>query len=577
MIAVWMLYCALWTLWLSCVAAFVERIMVRSRAVVRWIWVAAFTLSLAAPVVAGGLQRQMAAPVAALQTPAVTQTLHPRPQPRVVRTTDIIAQSSAIDAMQSVAARADRPLLIAWITLSLCLLAYLGGGLVRLTVLRRRWRTHIIEGEPVVVSDDTGPALVGFYRPVIVIPDWALSLDPRALSLMLRHEIEHRESGDTRLLMVAQILVALMPWNVGLWWQLRRLRLAIELDCDARVLRKTSGDVASYGRLLIELGRTRRHVLLAGVRLADHATNLEARIRGMTERARMTRSRATALSALAGVAAIALACQVPAPPTPAPRAVVNRLAVSTDLRTDPALRYVGRDTPATGMRGRVDIARARELSRFAIDTPPRPARDTAARGQRQNVDTLFERLRRLTQELDTIVANDRALRGLRRMLDSLTQERGRLAQVFTPDHPQLLEIARQMEQLQRQLGRVVDPFNPPISEPACSVLRTGGGSVVRLMISDEAAARGGKIVLTSEAAGEDGVKVEYDRPGPKCISSVPSEIRVYGRGMLEGTPVYVQSSLQTSVLVMSESGKVVAGPVPLANESRRYELAWARR
>ena len=30
--------------------------------------------------------------------------------------------------------------------------------------------------------------------------------------------------------------VVLMPWNLPLWWQWRRLRFAIEVDCDARVL-----------------------------------------------------------------------------------------------------------------------------------------------------------------------------------------------------------------------------------------------------------------------------------------------------------------------------------------------------
>src|SRR5262249_58279568 len=30
--------------------------------------------------------------------------------------------------------------------------------------------------------------------------------------------------------------VGALPWNVALWWQRSRLRLAVEMDCDARVL-----------------------------------------------------------------------------------------------------------------------------------------------------------------------------------------------------------------------------------------------------------------------------------------------------------------------------------------------------
>src|SRR5262245_12944225 len=322
MIAVWMLYGALWTLWLSCVAILVERIMLGARGPVRIVWFGAIVLSLFAPVAAGTASRlkppptapvmNVIAPTHAMRAPVQLPSVRP-----VVTPIPSAVSAAPATTLPSIAARADRPLLVAWIVLSLGLCAYFAGGILRLGILRRGWRSKNINGESVLLSDDTGPALVGFVDPAIVIPAWALSLDAAALALMLRHEVEHRRAGDTRVLTLAQMLVVLMPWNVALWWQLRRLRLAIELDCDARVLAGTA-DVGAYGRLLLEFGRARRAVQFAGAALVDHPTDLETRIRRMTNRARRPRRRALAGSVIAGVVAIVVGCQLPAPPAPAP-------------------------------------------------------------------------------------------------------------------------------------------------------------------------------------------------------------------------------------------------------------------
>ena len=40
-----------------------------------------------------------------------------------------------------------------------------------------RGRIETVEGEPVRVSADLGPAVVGVFRPEIVLPEWTLSLD----------------------------------------------------------------------------------------------------------------------------------------------------------------------------------------------------------------------------------------------------------------------------------------------------------------------------------------------------------------------------------------------------------------
>jgi beta-lactamase regulating signal transducer with metallopeptidase domain len=48
------------------------------------------------------------------------------------------------------------------------------------------------------------------------------------------------------------LFVILLPWNLALWWQLRRLYLAVEVDCDNRVV-AALGDAPAYGELLFRV------------------------------------------------------------------------------------------------------------------------------------------------------------------------------------------------------------------------------------------------------------------------------------------------------------------------------------
>jgi beta-lactamase regulating signal transducer with metallopeptidase domain len=52
--------------------------------------------------------------------------------------------------------------------------------------------------------------------------------------------------------MLASLTLILTPWNLALWWQLRRLRLAVEMDCDNRVV-SALGNAPAYGALLLRV------------------------------------------------------------------------------------------------------------------------------------------------------------------------------------------------------------------------------------------------------------------------------------------------------------------------------------
>jgi hypothetical protein len=152
-------------------------------------------------------------------------------------------------------------------------------------------------GTAVYLSDDSGPAVVGFFCPQIVVPRWLTHCSPGEQELVIAHERSHLDAHDAQLLTIAVCLLVCMPWNLVLWWQLRRLRLAIEIDCDARVLR-LGYPVARYGETLIAVGerQSASHAIVTA-RFGSKSF-LERRIQNMLQ----TKTR------YARVSAIALAC-----------------------------------------------------------------------------------------------------------------------------------------------------------------------------------------------------------------------------------------------------------------------------
>jgi TonB family protein len=213
--------------------------------------------------------------------------------------------------------RWDPALRVAWgASTGAVLLAVVALGAV-LARRRRGWAAAVVDGVPVLVSADVGPAVVGLVRTRIVLPAWTLEADADARRLVLEHEREHVRAGDPRLLAAALILAALTPWSPAAWWMLRRLRLAIEVDCDARVLRRRA-DVRAYGSALLEVGRRTVRTRLAAAAFAEPVSSLERRIRIMTApRVRRPLLRALGLGTIAALLAIA-ACETPGPTQPSP-------------------------------------------------------------------------------------------------------------------------------------------------------------------------------------------------------------------------------------------------------------------
>lgn len=308
----WIVYSLLTGVLVSGAALAVEWWLRSSGRSVRWVWVSAVGVTLSLPLLAlltggrfpGGLLRHggASAPFRVLAEGVPADAVG-RAVPGVLERVGAVVLGDAFVAG-------------AWLVATLAAALWYAGVWRRLRRTSRTWRAARVAGRAVLVSRHGGPAAVGLLRPSIVVPEWLLDASEDAQRVVLLHESEHVRTRDHAVLALAPVPVILLPWNAALWWQLRRLRLAVELDCDRRVL--ASGvDVEKYASLLLEIAvRPRGHVLAAGLARPERRP-LEARLLEMT-RGPLPWRRARGFVALALAALLlAVACEADPPLTPA--------------------------------------------------------------------------------------------------------------------------------------------------------------------------------------------------------------------------------------------------------------------
>jgi TonB family protein len=299
----WMVYCLLISLLLGFAALAAERALRLCRRPIRWFWSGAMVGSLALP----GL-----AYLFPLARPVVREPLLP-----VIEAIVGVEGISAAASLEAggppvLIASIDDLLLAFWALASALVLVFLTRSYFRLRMERRRWSPGTVGESDVFVSRRLGPAVTGLFRSRIVIPAWALELDDELRRMILLHEEEHLRAGDHRLLLCALAALTIMPWNLPLWWQFRRLRLALELDCDGRVLSQGVSPRA-YGQLLLEVGRRSASPSFLPAAFSEPRSFLEERVRNMIAKVPTGRPRKTAVAAVLAVALLAVALTAPGP------------------------------------------------------------------------------------------------------------------------------------------------------------------------------------------------------------------------------------------------------------------------
>ena len=339
MIALWMLHATLLAVLLGAAALLLDGALHALGRPVRWVWAAAMALALLLPAarIVGPL-----APAGPASAAGVTLDVGALPDP--TRSDGPIAVHRLIawlstDAIAAPAAwrRLDRPLAAIWVALTLLLGVRLLLTARRTAALVRLWPAREVDGGAVRVAPALGPAVFGAVRTTVIVPHWALA--DSGLPLMLAHERAHVRARDPLLLAFALGAVVVVPWNAAAWWLLRRLRLAVELDCDARVLAEGGARpeaVRTYGALLLDVARRTRSggtpAALSPTLLATPST-LTRRIHAMTTpRPRRALPRALPATGAAALLIVA-ACELPRPTAPRAesRAPLTRITESSPV------------------------------------------------------------------------------------------------------------------------------------------------------------------------------------------------------------------------------------------------------
>lgn len=370
----------------------------------------------------------------------------------------------AAEAARAVPPVGARIALVLWALVSAVILTVLFASHRRLRGALRVAEAHEIEGIPVRLTADLGPAVVGVRAPVVAVPRWLLTLPPDAQALVVRHERSHVAAGDPLLLMSGVALAALQPWNPVAWLLVSRLRLAIELDCDRRLLRQGTSTRA-YGDLLIALAAAatpaRRPVVLHPM-FSPHTSHLAQRIIAMTERpVRLITTRRLAVVALATVAFVA-ACESRLPTDAEVEAMdatmVERRVVGAPAAGATPMRYVidGKPTTPEAAKAipssnieRLEIVRG-EVSEMRIATRDAAALEAARTSSPLPVDRSLEGVTVVLRK-DSVAAGDpprMLVRGSRTdaftgvlIVDGVRIERGRLEDI-APDRIESVTVIK---------------------------------------------------------------------------------------------------------------------------------------
>ena len=151
------------------------------------------------------------------------------------------------------------------------------------------------------------PAAIGYFRPLVVFPAWALEeIPPAELNAILLHELAHLRRWDDWTNLAQKIVKAIFFFHPAVWFVEGRLSLEREMACDDAVLAANFSPRA-YAESLV--GLAEKSFLRRGVQLAQaavgHVQQLKLRIAEILRKDRQGSGRvwkpAVAVVAVAGI------------------------------------------------------------------------------------------------------------------------------------------------------------------------------------------------------------------------------------------------------------------------------------
>jgi beta-lactamase regulating signal transducer with metallopeptidase domain len=292
----WMVYAMAVGLLLAPAAWLLERGVGRVGAPTRWVWAGSLLLCVGLPGAAAVRGPSGPEEVGSVSVPTTVITTAASAAGAVAeprRAMDTFAASIArwraeldrLVAAGSTVLTARRPALARWLAVgwgaaSAMLATFLLISVRRLSRRAAGWPRRAHLGRQVRLAPELGPATLGLVRPQIVLPTWAVALPAQQLELILTHEEEHVRARDPLLLAIGLACAVACPWNPLLWWQHRRLRDAVEVDCDQRVLRRGAAP-PTYGDLLVSIGSRRQLAWVPATTMTGTRSLLERRLEAM--------------------------------------------------------------------------------------------------------------------------------------------------------------------------------------------------------------------------------------------------------------------------------------------------------
>ncbi|NII55135.1 M56 family metallopeptidase [Luteibacter sp. SG786] len=130
-----------------------------------------------------------------------------------------------------------RGLFCAWMAVAAAGMCRLARQVWRTAGLRRALRPSEVTWPAVATASVPGPMLIGYRRPVVVLPEMMQACAPGVVQALVRHEQAHAARWDNWRLLAENAAMALLPWCVPLRALHRMLAAAREELCDAMALR----------------------------------------------------------------------------------------------------------------------------------------------------------------------------------------------------------------------------------------------------------------------------------------------------------------------------------------------------
>jgi len=342
----WMIYAVSVSVVLSAAALIAEHSARQRRSSSRWFWLVAIVASLAIPAAMTSVSIEIPVEIKP-SVPKNVIALHEITSTRLSPAVWIENHDGNSSAFQHIQIHAKD----AWWAASIVMILILLITATHLQWRKRRWTVASVCDVSVFVSADVGPAVVGLFRPRIVLPAWLLDSPLEQQAAVVAHERSHIDAHDPALLTIALCLIALMPWNLPLWWQLRRLRCAIEVDCDARVL-KAGYKVAVYGETLIAVGERQSRYIGSVAGMSESRSFLERRLKLMLRKPAKRKLLVAVLFGCMSITLATLAAQVSPPimndssnehtQVPVSAQILDRYVGAYSV-TDSAVMHVRRD------------------------------------------------------------------------------------------------------------------------------------------------------------------------------------------------------------------------------------------